>query len=153
MAKSAEHDIPVAYLRECFDADLEVGALTWRERPREHFASKQPWLRCNTLFARKLAGSLTNEGYLQVGLTFAGRYRALLAHRVIFALTHGQWPPDQIDHESGARSDTASRICGSDQRSELPQSENQPQQQLWLPRRQLREAARQMESADRGRGS
>jgi hypothetical protein len=27
----------------------------------------------------------------------------IMAHRVIFTLTHGSWPPEQIDHKNGRK--------------------------------------------------
>ena len=35
--------IPLDYLRACFDVDFVAGTLTWRTRPREHFASTWAW--------------------------------------------------------------------------------------------------------------
>ena len=40
-----EGDIPIDYLRECFDLDIETGTLTWRRRPHGHFPSER--VRCS----------------------------------------------------------------------------------------------------------
>ena len=47
------------------------------------------------------AGSLRPDGYLQ----FAFKRRPHLAHRVAWAMHHGHWPADFIDHIDGNRSD------------------------------------------------
>ena len=93
-------DIPIAFLRECFDVNFDTGELTWKRRPREHFKTARGWAVYNALSPGTLAGSL-GEDYLRVGLTFDDRRRSLLAHRIIFTLTHGRWPEHQIDHEKG----------------------------------------------------
>jgi hypothetical protein len=38
---------------------------------------------------------------MRIGLTFGGRTWPLRAHRVVYALTHGHWPPEHVDHENG----------------------------------------------------
>ena len=45
MPKPKDQDIPLAYLCECFDLSPDAGALTWRERPRQHLASDRQWRR------------------------------------------------------------------------------------------------------------
>ena len=42
-------------------------------------------------------------GYLCVVLTFDGKLRRLRAHRIIFALTYGYWPNNDVDHANGVR--------------------------------------------------
>jgi hypothetical protein len=99
-------EIPVRFLRECFDYDPQIGVLTWRSRPREHFADERAHGTWNTRFAGKPAfTALTAQGYPLGVLTFGGRRRAFLAHRVIWALMTGAWPIDQIDHINGVRDD------------------------------------------------
>jgi hypothetical protein len=96
-----DHNIPIEYLRQCFDYDPATETLSWRERPREHFATTNAWAWWNTRFAGKPAGSPDKDGYLVVGLTFDGRLRKLRAHRVVWALERGYWPKHQIDHRDG----------------------------------------------------
>lgn len=52
-----------------------------------------------------MAGSVSGYGYLQVRL-YGRKY---MAHRLAWLLTHGVWPPNEIDHINGNRSDN--RIC------------------------------------------
>lgn len=92
---------PVDYLRQCFDYDLETGALTWRERPREHFVRVRVWLRCNTLFAGKSAGTLDILGY-RVVLIHQASYKV---HRVVWKMVTDEEPPVTIDHVNGDPAD------------------------------------------------
>ncbi|MDE2436463.1 MAG: HNH endonuclease [Sphingomonadales bacterium] len=55
----------------------------------------------NAIHAGSVAGGVGNHGYIQVG--FAGcRY---MAHRIAWAIYHGAWPEDQIDHINQDRTD------------------------------------------------
>ena len=54
--------------------------------------------------AGSIAGTMHSAGYLRVMV----KGKNLYVHRVIWALTHGEWP-DQIDHLNGVRHDN--RIC------------------------------------------
>lgn len=92
---------PQSYLHACFSYDPDTGLLTWRTRPREHFATERAWKIRNTRFAGKLAGPGLHNGRLRVGVTFNGVNYRLKAHRVIWGLVHGCWPADEIDHRNG----------------------------------------------------
>jgi hypothetical protein len=92
-----EKTIPVARLYELMTFDAETGLLTWR--PKASGPGAAHW---NTVHAGKPAlRSKTATGY------FAGRIdgRFFFAHRVVFAMTHGHWPVQFIDHENGVRDD------------------------------------------------
>jgi hypothetical protein len=65
--------IRLAFLRECFECDSATGTLTWKRRPREHFASAWAWGVWNARFAGKPAGHPYVKGYLGVHLTFDGK--------------------------------------------------------------------------------
>jgi hypothetical protein len=100
MPNAKDTDIPVAYLRECFDHDAaSPSGLRWRQRPREHFATERARRIFNTKFAGKHGGTLNDMGYWHVTLTVDGRLRILMAHRVTFALVNGRWPIHGVDHE------------------------------------------------------
>jgi HNH endonuclease len=109
MPKATDTHIPIWFLIECFIVDATTpSGLRWRERPREHFESGRygdgQFARWNGRYAGKAAGVKNVFGYMQVTLTFNGVRRSFKVHRVIYALTKGGWPPDQVDHEDRDRS-------------------------------------------------
>lgn len=99
--------IPPAALVELIDYDAATGALLWRKRELKWFkpsavTAEHGMARWNRNFAGKPAiSNLTNEGY------FGGELlgRSVLAHRVAWAIIHGAWPCDEIDHINGNRTD------------------------------------------------
>ena len=97
----------IEYLRECFDVDFETGVLTWKVRPVSHFkdGAKQTAQHKANMWNGKLAGKVTGtpntKGYLMARIDG----RLYVVHRVVFAMAHGGWPKDQIDHINGARDD------------------------------------------------
>jgi hypothetical protein len=99
-------EIPMAFLRECFDADFEAGALTWRARPGEHFPNRRAWNTWNVRYAgRPALAAPDGKGSRGGVLTFNGRTYRLRAHRVAWALATGAWPVAEIDHKNGDTSD------------------------------------------------
>ena len=70
--------------------DAETGLFTWNKMKKGR--------------RRKIAGSVSVDGYMQVMIN-GKRY---LGHRLAWFLIHGEWP-DQIDHINGIRSDN--RLC------------------------------------------
>jgi hypothetical protein len=98
----AETAIPLDYLRESLNLDPTIeSGVRWRTRPRWHFADDAHWRWWNARYAEKPAGWDTGKNYWMIQLTFDDRERHLLAHRVVYALTHGHWPEHEIDHENG----------------------------------------------------
>lgn len=76
-------------LNELLHCDAETGVLTWKQS-RGRVASGQK------------AGCIHKSlGY--VCLSIDGR--AQFAHRVVWAMVHGKWPDNFIDHINGVRSD------------------------------------------------
>lgn len=74
---------------ELLHYDRETGCFTW----------KAP--RSNRMKPGQAAGSPNDLGY--VYLTIDGRkYRA---HRVVWLLEHGEWPPFELDHDNRDRAD------------------------------------------------
>jgi len=55
-----------AYLVACFSYDRETGALVWRYRPREHFASTRAQNVWNARFPGTIAGKVSEEGYINI---------------------------------------------------------------------------------------
>jgi hypothetical protein len=86
---------PAEHLRECFSYNPDSGVLTWKTRPRDHFANTQAWVGWNTKHAGKPAGKLGTAGYRYVAVG----HRWYLTHRVIWKLTTGKEPPHKVDHK------------------------------------------------------
>lgn len=78
-------DLTAARARELFDLDESTGTLTWKYGPRRG----------------KVSGSLNGNGYFN---TYADgrRYKT---HRVVWLISTGAWPVDQLDHINGVRTD------------------------------------------------
>lgn len=82
--------------------DPEAGRLFWKARPRSLFKSEQSFKTWNKRFAgREAFTALDSSGYRH-GQILGRHYRA---HRQIWLLHYGEWPPLQIDHVNGAPSD------------------------------------------------
>jgi len=104
----AKRELPTPEeLRQLLRYEPETGKLYWLERPPEMFEGERrdsTWA-CNSWNARyagKEAFTCPDTcGYLR------GRINriAYSAHRVIWAITYGEWPPEQIDHINGQRRD------------------------------------------------
>lgn len=85
----------IEYLHKRLRYEPETGKLFWRDCEE---MSKQ-WRKRHD--GKEAFISHNGCGYLRGQLN--GKY--FFAHRVIFALNHGQWPADQIDHINGIRTD------------------------------------------------
>lgn len=82
------------FVREMLDYDPIAGILTWRPR-----ASAPPnW---NSRCGGKIAGFINEQGYRIVRL--CGRSHA--AHRLIWLMMTGDYPPEHIDHRNCVRDD------------------------------------------------
>lgn len=86
--------------------DHETGKLYWRERTAEMFpasaqSSETKCRRWNPRYAGKEAFTATSHGYRE-GSIWGCRFDA---HRVIWAIVHGEWPTHFIDHVNGDPSD------------------------------------------------
>ena len=93
-------------LRNLLEYDPATGSLTWRERDQKHFKVASHALNWNKRYAGKFVClQRHNAGYRCI-LLYNKKY---LAHRVIWAVVHGQWPTNQIDHINGVRDDN--RLC------------------------------------------
>jgi hypothetical protein len=95
------------FLRKILAYNPDTGELQWLERTPDMFidAGKTASHQCkiwNALYAGKLAFATTNSVGYKVGGIFGKKYTA---HRVIWALHHGEWPKNEIDHKNGIRTD------------------------------------------------
>lgn len=75
-------------LKSVLQYDPKTGFFSWLHR------------RAGVLFEKR-AGSLTSKGYRNLTV-FGTSYRE---HRLAWLYIYGAWPPDQIDHINGDRSD------------------------------------------------
>ena len=90
-----------ALARECFSYDPRTGALTWKVRPLEHFATVRAWKIWNKRFSLQEAGSVNKLNNYRLIKIFGASGKA---HRHIWLLVYGE-SPDQIDHINGIRTD------------------------------------------------
>lgn len=89
-------------LRSLISYDPETGDLTWLKRPSDLHADPKTADRWNARFAGKRALTATHaKGYL-CGNVLGKLY---LAHRVAWAVMHGEWPKNQIDNINGDKKD------------------------------------------------
>lgn len=77
-------------LKKLLYFDPEIGFFIWL------IPSKRVKVGC-------VAGSLTHEGYVRIGIG-SEQYQA---HRLAWLYVTGEWPIDEIDHINGARDDNA----------------------------------------------
>ena len=89
-------------LRKLLRYEPETGKLYWRERPREFFKTDIDCRRWNAKHSGKEAFTAQNVGGYLRGMIFR---QVFFAHRVILALSMGEWPTGQIDHVNGDTSD------------------------------------------------
>lgn len=96
----AHCSIPV--LKKLVRLDVETGRLFWLRRDAMPGASKTSTKTWNTRFAGKEAFcTASSNGYLHGSLLDI----KICAHRIVFALFHGRWPTNTIDHINGNRKD------------------------------------------------
>lgn len=99
-------EMPIPELRRLLRYEPETGKLFWRKRPASGFlaggsgGAKGAAARWNALNAGNEA-FCTDDGCGYMIGTILGRI--FRKHRVIFAMEHGFWPSDQIDHRDGDR--------------------------------------------------
>jgi len=120
-AKSPQ--ITPAELKLLLRYDPETGDLFWRERPMSTFAARNVWLTWNTRYANKPALASINANGYKTGHIHKGAY---IAHRAIWAMVHGEWPANQIDHINGDRTDN--RLINLRAVSNAENSRNQKRQ-------------------------
>lgn len=95
-------ELSPAALAEYLHYDPETGTLTWRPRSEAAFKTPGDAKRWHANFCGKPALTAENGCGYRTGSVYGRIYRA---HRVIWAIVHGEWPAGQIDHINGDRSD------------------------------------------------
>jgi hypothetical protein len=89
----ARNAVTPEYVRSILDYDPATGALTWRWRADVR-------RQANAHFFGKLAGSINRNGYRSVSI----REKSYQGARVAWAIVTGEWPPNEVDHVDGNRS-------------------------------------------------
>jgi len=91
----------IEFLNECFSIS-ENGILTWKNRPENHFSSRQIATTWNSKNAGKNAGRKNKKEYLQVAINGV-RY---MSHRIVFKmLVSDVGTLQEIDHINGIHFD------------------------------------------------
>ena len=116
-------------LRKLLRYEPETGRLFWRERSAKDYQHTKDPKRCAASFNARDAGTpaltcINSWGYLS-GAVWR---RSLLAHRVIWAIVHGRWPEDEIDHINGDKLDNRAEnlrsVTGVANRRNMPTQAN-----------------------------
>jgi hypothetical protein len=105
MRRIKDINIPITYLQECFEPNTTLDRVRWKIRPIHHFPNKQTWRAWNVTYSGNLAGSINSQRYRIIKIAINGGIHTINEHRVLWALTHGKWPIDQLDHKNRARGD------------------------------------------------
>jgi len=94
-------EISVEYLNECFDPDFENGRLIWKVRPLHHFKDLKSCKSWNARYSKTVAGNIytRKSGYQSYQVSIQDR--SYLVHRIIWAMSTGGWPENEIGHIDG----------------------------------------------------
>ena len=104
----AKEDLPAPEeIRKLLRYEPDTGKLYWLERTPDLFedgkqSAERVCVSWNTRYAGKEAFTADRGTGYRHGKIFNRDY---FAHRVIWAMTHDEWPADQIDHINGVRDD------------------------------------------------
>lgn len=90
MRARIDRQISFERLHEIFVLDHATGQLFWKSRT----SASEEW---NLRHAGKLAGFLSNHGYINVYID-GTLYRA---HQIVWTMCTGKWPVYSIDHRNG----------------------------------------------------
>jgi hypothetical protein len=81
--------IEISKIKCLLSYNAETGLLTWNQAP-------SPKVKIGDV-----AGTITKQGYIRITIL----NNRLMAHRLAFAIYHGRWPDNQIDHINGLKHD------------------------------------------------
>jgi hypothetical protein len=91
-----------ALLWECFDYDPPTGRLTWKARPKHHFANDSAWKGINKRESGKPVDHITAQGYF----AFRLNRKVWLAHRAIWVMHNDHIPEGMmLDHINRCKTD------------------------------------------------
>ncbi|MAN98520.1 MAG: HNH endonuclease [Roseovarius sp.] len=117
-------------LREILRYEPKTGLLFWRERPQRFFRNYRSCRSWNGKFAGTEALNSANDRGYKCGNIFAKHYAS---HRVVWAIVHGEWPTEQVDHINGDRADNrienlrAVSSCENNQNRQIPSNNSSGQ--------------------------
>lgn len=100
-----ETQLDPAMLHVFLTLDHNSGFLTWKDRDPAHFRNVGAHKAWHKLHAGKRAGSLSGCGYRQLTIATKNFILAFQEHRVVFAMVHGRWPENEVDHINRIRND------------------------------------------------
>lgn len=110
--KRIENCVPLERMHEFFICDPMAGVLRWK--PREETCYRvATW---NKRFAGKVAGRANGRGYTCIVVQVDGVRYHVVAHRLIWAMTFGEWVDlfFEVDHRNNIRNDNRVlnlRVC------------------------------------------
>lgn len=87
---------PVEVIRSIISYDPATGNFIWLPRDIRPSAKSR--------ITGKLAGGLSNHGYLRIPISFEGGRKLFLGHVLAWVIMTGDWPDHPIDHKDGCRS-------------------------------------------------
>jgi len=95
-------DITPEELHNLLIVDGKDGSLVWRARARDKFPTNRAFNTWNSRYAGNQALNCTSPHGYNIGGIHGKNYRA---HRVIWAMVHGEWPDSQLDHINRDKAD------------------------------------------------
>lgn len=102
-AKLDENNLPsIDEVQSLVSYNPDSGIMTWKARPLHMFETVRHQSVWNARFSGTQALNTSHKAGYKYGSIFR---KKLLAHRVAWAIHHGKWPEDQIDHINGNPSD------------------------------------------------
>lgn len=109
MSKKYREPFPAEILPELVSIDEGSGIMTWRDRKDDMFrgakmGSKRACSVWNSRYSGKPALSNIGKNGYMYGYILGNM---LVAHRIAYAIYHGEWPSLDIDHINGDRSDNS----------------------------------------------